>query len=381
MYRYSSDSDEAYYASRQQSDNIRSSGWQSPIPRMEETKSSPVTRLVVDSPFGSKKCDYTIDRSQAGRLIVTARRRQTFASDYLSLNNKNNNTAIQTFTIPVDADVNRLQSRVEQHTNRLIIEIPRTPSGLTETRNTYVRSPNLNGSPFRRNHLKEFDRTRKFEHRIDCQGYKADDLDVFIEGQDLIVQGKTKRSTSSDPHYHQQSKEFSRKVSLPHNVDLARVVSYFENGELRIEAPYKRVLHYDQGEILSPEGMSTTVTSRMATGGYNRVQSPIGGNHRRHYRRRERVNRQQQPTSTMAIQRVRSADALHYPLSKSIHEWDDDGDEEDHFYRRAVKYKRYNNAEQPSAYRSFYEPSNNGVVSRTTTYRTYPTDQQVYFKY
>lgn len=366
MYRYSSDSDEAYYASRHQSDNIRSSGWQSPIPRREETNSSPVTRLVVDSPFGTKKCDYTIDRSQAGRLIVTARRRQTFASDYLSLNNKTNNTAIQTFTIPFDADVNRLQSRVERHTNRLIIEIPRTRSGIGETRNTYVRSP------FQRDRLQDIDRTRKFEHRIDCQGFKADDLDVFIEGRDLIVRGKTKRSTSSDPHYQQQSKEFSRQIPLPSNVDPARVVSYFENGELRIEAPYKRMFYNEQSEILSPEGMSSMT-------GYNRVQSPISGNQRRHYRRRERVNRQP-PLSTMPLQRVRSADALHYPLSRSIREWNDDGDDEDRYYRRAVKYKRYN-VEQPSAYRSLYEPSNNGVVTRTTTYRTYPTDQQVYFEY
>lgn len=367
MYRYGSDSDENYYTSRQLSDNVRSSGWQSPIPRFEEANSSlpssSVTRLVVDSPFGTKKCDYTIDRSQPGRLIVTARRRPTFGSDYLSLNNKNNNTAIQTFTIPFDADVNHLQSRVEQYTNRLIIEIPRTRSGIVDMRNTYVRSP------FRRDDriagMKDGNQSRKFEYQVDCHGYKADDLDVFIEGRDVIVRGRKQRSTASDPHYQQQqSKEFSRQVSLPNTVDLSRVVTFFDNGQLKIEAPYKRSVYYDEGEIISP----------------------IGGNHRRHYRRRERVNRQQQQQQipSTVIQRARSADALNYPLTRSIREWDDGDNNEDHFYRRAVKYKHYNTEQkqqQPSIYRSYYEPSNNGVITRTTTYRTYPSDHQMYSKY
>jgi virulence-associated protein VagC len=380
MSRYYSDSDDASYAFGRQPDSIRASGWQSPLPTVNETPlSSSVTRIIVEPPFGSKKCDYTIDKSEPGRLIVTARRRQIFSSDYLSLNNKNN-IAIQTFTIPSDADVDRLQSHIERSTNRLIIEIPRTrPANI----NTYTASPDIlksSGGVSKLIQRKNMDNNRKVEYRIDCHGYTADELEVFIEGRDLIVQGKTKRSTSSDSAQQRSSKQFSRKISLPNTVDLSKVISYLENGELRIEAPLKREIYYDDEEIYSPKLTSTAVSRRMV-GGYNRVQSPIPGNHRRHYRRRERISRAQ-PTST--IRRVRSVDALNYPLYRSPRDFDVEDDDEDNRYRRTVNYERYrsnrNNIEQQPIYRSVYEPPSNLVTTRTT-YHTYPRDNDVYFKY
>jgi hypothetical protein len=82
MSRYHSDSDDGYANHRRRSESVRGSGWQSPLPTTANnpttpSSSSPVTRIVVESPFGSKKCDYSIDKSQRGRLIITARRRQT----------------------------------------------------------------------------------------------------------------------------------------------------------------------------------------------------------------------------------------------------------------------------------------------------------------
>ncbi|CAF4520238.1 unnamed protein product, partial [Didymodactylos carnosus] len=78
---------------------------------------------------------------------------------------------------------------------------------------------------------------KKLEYRIDCKGYEQEDLEVFIQGHNLIVQGERK-STNSNRNV---SKKFSRKISLPPDVDLSKVVSYLDpginGGELRIEAP------------------------------------------------------------------------------------------------------------------------------------------------
>ena len=384
MNRYYSDSDDAYFASRDHSDNVRASGWQTPIPTSDESlNSSSVTRIIVESPFGSKRCDYTIDKSQRGRLIVTARRRRTFSSDYFSSTNNKNNSVVQTFNIPYDADVDRLQSHVENHTNRLIIEIPRTHSSYVDSKTTYTRSPDLFKSSYGVSRLvgqnysrKNFDDDdRKFEYRVDCQGYTADELDVFIQDRDLIVEGRNRRPTSLDPtQQHTSSKQFSRKISLPPTVDLSKVMSYFENGELRVEAPRKRGIYYSEDETPPP-----AMVSRRA-GGYSRVHSPLPGNHRRHYRRRERISRhhqqQQQPSS--AMQHVRSAESLYHPRY-------DDDDDDDHLYRRRVNYERYgtsrHDSKQQPFYRSIYEPPMNGFTTRTSTYRTYPSENEVYYRY
>ncbi|CAF2762390.1 unnamed protein product [Rotaria sp. Silwood2] len=405
MSRYYSDSDDAHYVPRRQSDNIHASGWQSPIPTTDVIpSSSSVTRIVVECPFGSKKCDYAIDKSQRGRLIVTARRRHKFKSDYLSLNNKNN-IAIQTFTIPYDADIDRLKSYVERYTNSLIIEIPRSSSSYINTNHTsthLIRSPDILTSSTGASQLiyddikpsrKSFGNNQKLEYLIDCHGYTADELDVFIQDHDLIVQGKTKRTKLEDPTQERISKEFSRKISLPHTVDLSKVISYLENGQLRIEAPLKREFYYSDNGILSSGSQLTTVPNRTMIE-YNRIQSPISTNPQHHYRRHEHVSRRREydggdirrPSSPM--RRVYSTENLSYPLYSSWRDIDNDGDDEDDSrqsrHRRTVNYEGYisnrNGTKQRPIYRSTYLPTNN-VVRTTTKHRYYPMNEDVYFRY
>ena len=178
----------------QQSNSVRGSGWQSPLPTSRNLTSpvppsSSVTRIVVESPFGSKKCDYSIDKTQRGRLVITARRRTTSS-------NHKNHVAVQTFTIPSDADVDRLQSHVERDTNRLIIEIPRQhrrnsrsqqtsyiPSTNPSTR--LLRSPDVErmltsptGGPQlvrddTRSNRPNSGANKKLEYRVDCHGYTS----------------------------------------------------------------------------------------------------------------------------------------------------------------------------------------------------------------
>ena len=352
MSRYYSDSDDAY------PNSYRRSGWQSPALNGTSLSPSaaPITRIIVDPPFGSKKCDYSIDKSRPGQLIVTARRRHTFTSDYLSTSNKNA-TAIQTFSLPPDADVDRLRSSVERHTNRLIIEVPRTPVA-TDPRPSYYGS---SAAVVRDHEIRPASsmsgNQRKLEYRIDCRGYAADELEVFIHGHDLMVEGRTNRGASSDPTRQRMSKKFSRKITLPSTVDTSRVISYLDNGELRIEAPLKRHVSYGY------DGMS--VSRPASTVPYDRVRSPTHGNGGKHfYRRHERVSRHRNhhyddagyPPDN-AMRRVRSAESLSYPVVSQLVP---DVDVGAGGRRRTVNYERRvvnrNEMEQPAMYRSVYAP-------------------------
>jgi HSP20 family molecular chaperone IbpA len=421
MNRYYSDSDDEYASHRQRSDSVRASGWQSPLPTSTTniTSSSPsssVTRIVVESPFGSKKCDYTIDKSQRGRLVITARRRPILSSDHRSSNNKNH-VAIQTFTIPNDADVDRLQSHVERDTNRLIIEIPRQqrrnsrtphPSSINTSNisSRLLRSPDVErmltsptgGPQLIRDDTKSNRRNsgnnRKLEYRIDCRGYTADELEVFIQGRDLIVQGKTHTSTSPDPTQQRVSKKFSRKITLPNTVDLSKVVSYLEHGELRIEAPLKRGVYYTDEEIIipGPPPSSSTANRTAATlisNLENRVRSPSPQTHP-HYRRNERYSRRRDYDRSnnrrlsSPIRRVRSVESHRHPLHVSSRDFDEDDEDEDDTKERESSRQRTINInrnsidqKQKESRRSVYSPTNVVTNAKTSTigrHNNYPSD-------
>ncbi|CAF3564562.1 unnamed protein product [Rotaria socialis] len=396
MSRYYSNSDDVHYASRQRSDGLQASGWQSPLPTNHVIPISSVIRLVIDCPFGSKKCDYSIDKSQQGRLIVTARRRHTCKSDDFSSSNKDNNMAVQTFTIPPDADVDHLESHVERYTNCLIIQIPRLSSSYMNTSpisTPLIRPPDyllpttasttsqviLGDSQLHRNY---YDNNRKLEYLIDCNGYTADELDVFIQDYDLMVQGRTRRATSPVPIQRILSKEFSRKISLPTTVDLTKVISYFENGQLRVEAPIKREIYYRDNAILSPESLSTVK--------YSPVQSPIPGTHQRHYRRQERVSRHREydrgnnVRSLSPVQRTYSTEGFDYPVYRSTRDLDMGDDLRRSRHQGMYKYERYasngDGAKLQPILTSVYSPRQE-VARARTTHHYYPMDEDMHFMY
>lgn len=428
MSRYYSDSDDDYALRRRRSGSIQGSGWQSPLPTLTNMTSPPnessVTRIVVEPPFGSKRCDYSIDKSQRGRLIITARRRYTSTGDHRLSNNKNH-LAVQTFTIPVDADVDRLQSHVERDTNRLIIEIPRHHHRRTSRTQQFsshlhsgnhgsrlLRSPEVErmltspvGGP---NIIRDVMRTnlrstssgssKKLEYRFDCHGYTSDELEVFIQGRDLIVQGKTKSSNNpSDPTHQRVSKKFSRKITLPHSVDLARVVSYLEHGELRIEAPLKRGAYHSDEEIIIPGPPPPTSRSHRKAGTLisnleTRLRSPSPTT-RTHYRRNERHGRRRDydrsthRRSSNPVHRVRSAENLRYPLYVSARDMDDDGDDDDDSKERdsrrqrtAVFGRSATDRKEPEQTTVVYSPT--PVVTSTRSHNmTYPSDDDNNLKF
>ncbi|CAF3290332.1 unnamed protein product [Rotaria socialis] len=428
MSRYYSDSDSEYINHRRRSNNVRGSGWQSPLPTLTKTggipsssSSTSIIPIVVESPFGLKKYDYSIDTSQYGRLIITAYRRRIPPSDYRSTNNKNH-IAIQTFSIPSDADVDHLQSHIERDTNRLIIEIPRqkrahirTPrapnvNNASHAGSRLLRSPDIERmltSPTNAPQLIRDDQkssgkissnNRKLEYRIDCRGYTADELEVFIQGRDLIVQGKTNRLASPDPTQQRVSKKFSRKITLPRTVDLTKVVSYLEHGELRVEAPLKRGVYYNDEEIIIPGPPPQPTASSSLTANLpnatsmlnfeNRVRSP-SPYYRYHNRHNECMSRRRDYNSSNSRQllnptrRVRSVEALRYPLYRSPRELDeDDSQEQDNQRRRTVNCERHNatdrkELDQQSIYRSVHSPATTSMGH----HRNYPPDDENYLKF
>lgn len=392
MSRYYSESDSDYNNHDPRPDSIRASGWQSPSP-------ASLIRIDVESPFGSRKYDYSIDKSQRGHLVVTARRQRSSSLDYRSSTNKNY-TAIQTFTIPVDADVDHLESHIEHNTNRLIIEIPRQKRANSRTSRSsnvnsnhvssrLIRSPDIERmltSPTFGPQLVHDDRksdgkgsgnNRKLEYRIDCRGYRPEELEVFIQGRDLIIQGETKQSNSSDPMKQSVSKKFSRKIALPHTVDLAKVVSHLENGELRIEAPLKRGVSYHNEEIIlpgPPPSSSSLSLNRPLLASMakfeNRVRSP-SPNYRHQYRQNERTSRRRDYDYSNGRQlksptrRVRSVETIRYPLYKSPREIDEEDSQELENGNSNRK-----DSEKPAIYTTVNSPTTRVLTTRTTEHRS-----------
>lgn len=368
MTRYYSDSDDGYSNYHRKSSNSRISGWQSPYLNLTSspysTSSTSNKRITIDSPFGLDKYDYSIDRSQPGRLTVTAHRKR------FSSSNRSDRVAVQTLDIPFDLDLDRLESYIEQSSNRLIIDIPRLHrSSHRSSRVSYGNSANINKNlirspdiermlttPLSRPKLVEDDRSyghrnsisgRKLEYRIDCHGYAADELEVFVQGRDLIVQGSTRASSSSsttDPTQKRVSKKFSRKISLPNTVDPDGVLSHLENGELRIEAPLKPGFRHSDEEIIvpgPPPSMTGRATSLLISNLERHSRSPISmfngssaSNNRYYYRENDHGTRRQRDYDRSKSRRVRSVDGIRYPVLISPREIDEDRENERNYSRK-----------------------------------------------
>jgi hypothetical protein len=238
---------------------------------------------------------------------------------------------------------------------------------------------------------------RKLEYRIDCHGYTADELEVYIQGRDLMVQGKTNTSISSDPTQQRVSKKFTRKITLPNTVDLSKVVSYLEHGELRIEAPLKRGIYYSDEEIIipGPPPPSTSTANRTAAALISnletRVRSPSPQN-RTHYRRNERAGRRRdydRSTNrrlTSPVRRIRSVESHRYPFYVPSRDLDEDDDDDDQSKERVTRRQRTVirgpnkiDTKETEQRRSIYSPTN--VTSTISRHHDYPSDDDYNLKF
>ncbi|CAF0980941.1 unnamed protein product [Didymodactylos carnosus] len=349
---YYSDSDDTYQARRHHPSTntrhyTRRSGLASKLRPTSPSNDESAIRIVVDSPF-PRKSDFFIDTSQRGRIIVTARyRRSTNSSNYIDY--RKYQDVVQTFKIPHDADIAQLTSYVERDGN-LVIDIPRRHysyrdsfdsqnTNVGRSRDVYdeveqmLTLPTSGPSLIRdKNASSRHGDQKKLEYRIDCTGYAQEDLEVFIQGHDLIVQGERK---SANPNRN-ISKKFSRKITLPPDVNLSKVVSYLDTGinggELRVEAPLyekqsnnlrRRDYQIDEYDDYFPQRSSSLDFDRQIR-------------RQRHQRHRDEYDYRLDPSK-----RIRSADGYRYPLYVPPQEEDfDRSSRQKHPHRRIQNYER-----------------------------------------
>lgn len=312
MRRSLSDSEEEFFVSKNRAN--RSSA-----------DDSQITRIVVEPLFGSAKCVYNIDKSQPGRLIVEAQKQsRKFPTDYFS--SKSNQVLRRTYRIPSDSDLDKLQSHVDRRTNQLIIEIPRV----------FPVSTRKEVSRYRRRTKKE---PSNLEFFVDCQGYRPSELDVFLDGKFLVVESRTRRG-----------RKILKEIGLPSSVDTSRIVSFYERGQLRIDAPLKN---------LSSSYHDISDFSRF------RSRTPPS-----------RQNFHDFDYPKMSSRRIRSHENLSRPIDELY-----DADRR----RRTIDYHRAN--QRRSRYRpnSIYSPDDSlktaDYTLRRTTYRSNPSDDELSFRF
>ncbi|MBW1741041.1 MAG: Hsp20/alpha crystallin family protein [Deltaproteobacteria bacterium] len=93
--------------------------------------------------------------------------------------------------------------------------------------------------------------------RAELPGIKADELDISVTGNSLAISGERKiLSESESAHYHRREREagsFSRMVSLPGQIDSAKVEASCADGILTVVLP--------KAESAKPRQISVKTTS------------------------------------------------------------------------------------------------------------------------
>ncbi|XP_047137379.1 uncharacterized protein LOC101235243 isoform X1 [Hydra vulgaris] len=77
-----------------------------------------------------------------------------------------------------------------------------------------------------------------FKYCLDVQGFKPEEISIQVKGRDLVVRGETKTEDRDEHGLSFHHKQFTKKVSLPDDVDPSHLSSCFtKNSKLNIEAP------------------------------------------------------------------------------------------------------------------------------------------------
>lgn len=83
----------------------------------------------------------------------------------------------------------------------------------------------------------------EYHLEIELPGVTQDNLDLKLDSNILIIDGKKEQSTEKKDHnYHMKERyygSFSRSISLPSNVDEEHVTANFKDGVLSIKIPKK----------------------------------------------------------------------------------------------------------------------------------------------
>jgi HSP20 family protein len=72
----------------------------------------------------------------------------------------------------------------------------------------------------------------------DAPGFDADDFDIEIRGDNLVVTAsQSEEKTHDEEGYHWQKREFYRSMPLPTHVDAEKIDAQYRNGVLSLKIP------------------------------------------------------------------------------------------------------------------------------------------------
>jgi len=81
---------------------------------------------------------------------------------------------------------------------------------------------------------------RKLYAEAELPGFKMDELEIYVSGDELTIKGERKDDTSEDLKYHRRERgvgSFGRVVRLPIEVDAEKVEASLSNGVLSVTLP------------------------------------------------------------------------------------------------------------------------------------------------
>ncbi|XP_065666103.1 alpha-crystallin B chain-like [Hydra vulgaris] len=120
------------------------------------------------------------------------------------------------YTIPDDVDPTALTSNISQD-GVLHIEAPKKLPAMLESGESTKET---------------------FKCALDVKGFKPEEISIQVKGRDLVVHGESKTENSGEHGLSFHHKQFTRNISLPDDVDPARLSSRFtKDSKLTIEAP------------------------------------------------------------------------------------------------------------------------------------------------
>ena len=113
--------------------------------------------------------------------------------------------------------------------------------------------------------IEMFDKEDKLVVKAELPGMKEEDIDVSVEGNSLIIRGERKAETEIKEEDYRCCERsygsFFRSITLPPQVDTAKVKAVYDKGILEIEIPKAKEAKATKVKISGKKEPSKLVTS------------------------------------------------------------------------------------------------------------------------